>query len=112
MERLKKYAKIHIECTSKKKEDKQVYKEFKDRMKKYLLDDVMELYKIPILSEDYQYAHELVKKYPSDRVDDTDECPGLYVRENRIIETDYTKKDYAQAKAYLVNLWYLAYIYI
>lgn len=111
MEIVKKYAKIYTECTSKKKEDKQVYKEFKDRMKKYLLDDVMELYRIPILSEDYQYAHELAQKFPSDRVDDTDACPGLYVKENEDIETDYTKKDYDQAVAYLVHFWYLAYLY-
>ena len=108
---MKQYEKYNIHCTSKNKEDKQIYKEFKKKMKKYLMDEDMELYRIPILSEDYPYAHELAQKYPSDRVDDIDECPGLYVREHRMIETDYTKKDYEQAVAYLVDFGYFAYPY-
>ena len=109
---MKQYAKIYITCTSKKKADKQVYKEFKERMKKYLIDEDMGLYEVPILSEDYQYAHELTKIYVEDKtIEDIEECPGLYITEDSWLETDYTKKDYEQAVAYLVNFWYIAYPY-
>lgn len=109
---MKQYAKIYIDCTSRKKADKQVYKEFKERMKKYLIDEDMELYRVPILSEDYQYAHELTKIYKEDdTIEDIEECPGLYITENSWLETDYTKKDYEQAVAYMVNFWYLVYPY-
>ena len=105
-------AKIHIDCTSRKKADKQIYKEFKERMKKYLLHEGMGLYEIPILSDDYQYAHELTQIYKKDdTIEDIEECPGLYIRENRRLETYYTKKDYEQAVAYLVSFCYLAYPY-
>lgn len=110
---MKQYAKMHIDCTSRKKADKQIYKEFKERMKKYLLDEDMELYRIPILSKDYQYAHELSKQYAWDwsRDDDMEDYPGLYITDSGIIETDYTRKDYEQAVAYLVNFWYISYTY-
>ena len=109
---MKQYKKIYIECTSKKKEHRKIYKEFKERMRKYLLNEDMELYQIPILSEDYQYAHKLAQEYIQDStIEDTEECPGLYMQEQRWIETDYTKKDYEQAVAYMVNFWYLVYPY-
>ena len=109
---MKQYAKMHIDCTSRKKADKQIYKEFKERMKKYLLDEDMELYRIPILSKDYQYAHELTQIYKvDDTIEDTEDCPGLYITESSIKEIDYSKKDYEQAVAYLVAFCYLAYPY-
>ena len=36
---MKQYAKIHIDCTSKRKAEKQLYKELKIRMEKYLIDE-------------------------------------------------------------------------
>lgn len=113
MGRLKQYEKYSIHCTSKKKEDKKIYKEFKERMKKYLVHEGMELYRIPILSVDYQYAHELSLKYTWDwsRDDEMEDFPGVYITGDETIETDYSKKDFEQAVAYLVNFWNIAYIY-
>ena len=113
MNGLKQYEKYSIHCTSKKKEDKQIYKEFKEKMKKYLVHEGMGLYRIPILSEDYQYAKKLSLKYAWDwsREDEMEDFPGVYITGDETIETDYTKKDYEQAVAYLVHFWYLAYLY-
>ena len=110
---MKQYAKIHIDCTSKRKAEKQLYKELKIRMEKYLIDEEMGLYRIPILSEDYQYIHELSKQYVWDwsRDEEMHDFPGLYITDDNMIETDYVKKDYQQAVAYLVNFWYIAYPY-
>lgn len=105
-------AKIYIHCTSRKKADRQICKEFKERMKKYLVNEDMGLYEVPILSNDYSYAHELTKIYvEDDTIEDIEECPGLYITEGSWLETYYTKKDYEQAVAYLVNFWYIAYPY-
>lgn len=113
MERVKQYAKLHIKCTSNKKEEKKIYLEFKKRMKKYLLDEDMELYRIPILAKDYPYAHELSQKYEWDwsRNEEDEDFPTMYITENEDIETDYTKKDYEQAVAFVVNFWYVVYPY-
>lgn len=109
---MQQYAKINISCTSRKKVDKQIYKEFKERMKKYVLDEEMQLYKIPVLSEDYQYAHQLAQTYGRDEaIEDIEEYPGLYIMERGEFETEYNKKDYEQAVAYLVSFCYLAYPY-
>lgn len=113
MERVKQYAKLHIKCTGNKKEEKKIYLEFKKRMKKYLLDEDMELYRIPILAKDYPYAHELSQKYEWDwsRNEEDEDFPTMYITENEDIETDYTKKDYEQAVAFVVNFWYVVYPY-
>ena len=110
---MKQYAKLHIKCTSNKKEEKKIYLEFKKRMKKYLLDEDMELYRIPILAKDYPYAHELSQKYEWDwsRNEEDEDFPTMYITENEDIETDYTKKDYEQAVAFVVNFWYVVYPY-
>ena len=110
---MKQYAKLHIKCTGNKKEEKKIYLEFKKRMKKYLLDEDMELYRIPILAKDYPYAHELSQKYEWDwsRNEEDEDFPTMYITENEDIETDYTKKDYEQAVAFVVNFWYVVYPY-
>ena len=113
MERVKQYEKYSIHCTSKKKDDKQVYEEFKERMNKYLVHEGMGLYRIPILSEDYQYAKKLSLKYAWDwsREDEMEDFPGVYITGDETIETDYTKKDYEQAVSFVVNFWYIVYPY-
>lgn len=110
---MKQYEKYSIHCTSKKKEDKHVFKSFKERMKKYLIHEGMGLYRIPILSEDYQYAKKMSLKYAWDwsREDEMEDFPGVYITGDETIETDYTKKDYEQAVAFVVNFWYVVYPY-
>nr|WP_297934535.1 hypothetical protein [uncultured Lachnoclostridium sp.] len=109
MERLKQYVKCNVHCTNKKREDNLLYNEFKRKMQKYLINEELELYRIPILSEDYQYAHKLFKTYASKCA--MENYQGFYIKEQRILETDYTKKDYEQAVAYLVDFGYFAYPY-
>ena len=113
MERMIQYERFYITCTSRKKEDRQIYKQFQERLRRYSLNEEMRLYKVPLLTEEYQYAHELSLKYSWDwtRDDDREDFPGLYIDEEGMIETEYSKADFQQAAAYLVNFWYIAYTY-
>lgn len=107
------YAKFNITCTSKAKEDRKLYKEFCVKLKKYLIDEDMQLYKVPILSEEYKYAHPLAMEHGWDwsREEEQEDYPRIYIDEDDVLEITYSKKDYENAAAYLVNFWYFAYPY-
>lgn len=93
-----------IECTTDQIDLKNRYHHFKEKLKKYLIDEDMELYRIPYGTDDYLYAHELYEKYYRDD-DGLDDIPGLYVDESEILITDYSISDYENAVAYLI--WFI-----
>lgn len=107
------YARFSIECTSKRREEKNIYQEFKRKLNDYLLDEDMELYRVPILSDEYIYAREIASHYSWDwnQEEDRDDYPGLYIEELGQIETVYSKQDFNNGVAYMVNFWNFAYTY-
>ena len=68
-------------------EDGSDNREFKEKMQKYLLDEEMELYRVPIGTPEYEYASKLAEVYDEPK-------DGLEISEWSICERVYTKKDY------------------
>ena len=95
---MKAYARINVTLEKGTKETKKIYKEFKEKMQKYLYSEEMELYRIPIDVEEYAYAKKLTDVYE-------DEKDGLEIFGFSFFERVYTKKDYENAVAYRV--WFL-----
>ena len=95
---MKAYARINVTLEKGTKETKKIYKEFKEKMQKYLYSEEMELYRIPIDVEEYAYAKKLTDVYE-------DEKDGLEISDLGYLERVYTKKDYENAVAYRV--WFL-----
>ncbi|MBR1741352.1 MAG: hypothetical protein IJ733_05685 [Lachnospiraceae bacterium] len=109
---MKQYATFSIECTFTNESLVGIYNDFREKCKKYCIDEDMELYRIPLGTKTYDYAHELALKYPDKRNDDEimNDKPVMYIDEIEIFIT-YEKADYEKAVAYRVNFWYLAYDY-
>jgi len=107
------YGKFSINCTSKDKEERNIYLMFRRKMKKYLLNGEMELYRIPVIGEDYDFAHNMALKYGQQTEEEllSYDLPEFSISESEMLETDYSKKDFDIAAAYLVNFWYFAYTY-
>lgn len=104
------YARFHIECTSQNKQDRKLYNELIEKFRPYLYAADMGLYRIPITSDEYGYVKQLASQYMWDwnRIEDRDNYPGLYVDCQDLIETVYSKEDFQQGAAYLINFWYFA----
>lgn len=112
MDRMKVYARFSLWFTEPVNEkDEKRYQEFKDNLKKYKTEYLIDFYRVPIASSEYQYAHEMAEKYPLQEDEEGEWLPGVYISESTLYEIDYDKKDYDKAVAYLVNFWYLSYLY-
>ena len=92
------YARINVSLEKGTKETKKIYKEFKEKMQKYLYDEGMELYRVPIDVEEYLYAKQFTDEYDEEK-------DGLEISDMGYLERVYTKKDYEDAVAYRV--WFL-----
>lgn len=92
------YARINLTLEKGTKETQKIYKEFKEKMSKYLLDAGMELYRVPVDAKEYEYAMKLVDEYEDGK-------DGLEISDVGWRERSYDKKDYKKAVAYRV--WFL-----
>ena len=109
---MKVYARFSLWLTEPiNKEEQKRYKEFVENMKAYETRSMMGFYIVPMTSSEYQYAHEMAKKFPLQEDKEGEALPGVYITESELFEIDYDKKDYEKAVAYLVNFWYLSYLY-
>ncbi|MBR1743366.1 MAG: hypothetical protein IJ733_16135, partial [Lachnospiraceae bacterium] len=110
---MKQNATFSIECTLTNESLVRIYNDFREKCKKYCIDEDMQLYRIPLGTKTYDYAHELALKYPDKRNDDEimNDSPVMYIREHGILETIYDKADYEKAVAYMVDFCYFAYDY-
>ena len=101
---MKVYTRINITLTNGNKLTNEIYKTFKEKMNKYLLDEDMELYRVPIDTEEYIYAKMIAEEY-------RDTKDGLKVFDLDIYEKIYDKKDYQKAVAYCVCFLQTSYTY-
>ena len=53
------YARVNVTLENGTEETKKIYREFKKKMKKYVFDEEMELYRIPVDVKEYAYAKNL-----------------------------------------------------
>ncbi len=102
---MQKYSQFSIWCTSKDTKLQALYSKYKEKFKKYLCDEDMDLYWIPLNCPDYEEAHELANQYGWDYSSDLeiDQFPNLYMIEPGIIDVRYSKSDYNNAVAYIVD---------
>ena len=92
-------------------EEEKRYEDFTNKMRKYKAKYLIDSFKVPMTSPEYEYAHEMAEKYPVQEDEEGETLPGVYISESTIIEIDYEKKDYEKAVAYCLNFWYIAYLY-
>ena len=92
------YKTFGIQLEKGTRETKKIYREFKEKMKKYLVDEEIEVYDVPIETSEYRYANKLAEIYNEAK-------DGLEITEWRLCDRVYTKKDYQNAVAYRV--WFL-----
>ncbi len=105
------YANFGIDCSSDDSNLMEAYNEFRARLSDFCVDDDMQLYQIPIDSDEYKYARRFAIEYPVNDHNDANDIPYMYVTESESTYTEYDELDYNKASAYLINFWYFAYDY-
>lgn len=95
------YSRINVELPKKTNEKaRKVYEEFMKGSQKYLLDEVMQLYRIPMDTPFYQDVVTKIKTFPEEEIDWYEQ-----------FERTYSKQDYRDAVAYLAWFTSMAFGY-
>lgn len=109
---MKQYINFSIELTTDDETIKAVYNDFKCKYKNFLIDEDMELYRIPYETKEYFEISDIAERYYWDwnSAEDRDDFPGFYVDKGQLI-TEYSNEDYDRAVAYIVNFNKILYQY-
>ena len=84
---MKQYINFSIELTTDDETIKAVYKDFKCKYKNFLIDEDMELYRIPYETKEYFEISDIAERYYWDwnSAEDRDDFPGFYVDKGQLI---------------------------